>query len=246
MAACWGDGHVLLYELDRDGGITRRFQAAPSVDPHHRHSPNEPRQSRAHASLMLADGRIMTTDLGHDTLRIWTYAPGQGLTPDHEVVLPLGSGPRHLVQHASGSVFVVAEHSIEVFVVDAAENGTFTLLGARPAASGGAVPGDSAAEICLGPGGNYAYVGIRGSNRIGILSASPDGKDLTPQADVDSGGDWPRHQLVLGRWLHVAHERSGDVVTFELDSATGLPGPVLQVLKTPSPTALVPCSSGAA
>ena len=44
MAACWGDGQVLLYELDHDGGITGRFQAAPSVDPHHAKAtaPDEP------------------------------------------------------------------------------------------------------------------------------------------------------------------------------------------------------------
>ena len=28
--ACWGDGQVLLYELDNDGGITSRSAAAPS------------------------------------------------------------------------------------------------------------------------------------------------------------------------------------------------------------------------
>ena len=250
IAACWGDGKVLLYELDHDGGIKRRFQAAPSVDPHHSEShshtanasANEARQSRAHASLMLADGRIMTTDLGHDTLRIWNYVPGQGLTPDHEVVLPEGSGPRHLVQHSSGSVFVVSEYSIEVFVVAAGEDGRFTLLNAGPATSGGALPDDSAAEICLGPGGTYAYVGVRGSNLISVLHVSPDGTNLSPVKDIASGGNWPRHHLVLGRWLHVAHERSGDVATFELDPATGLPGPVLRVLKTPSPTALVPAN----
>lgn len=240
ITACWGDGQVLLYELDHDGGMTGRFPAVPSVDPHGSLASGNPRQSRAHASLLLADGRIMTTDLGHDTLRLWNYVPGEGLRPDHEVILPEGSGPRHLVQHSSGSVFVVSEYSIEVFVVAAGGDGTFTLLDRGPATPGGALPGDSAAEICLGPGGRYAYVGVRGSNRIGVLSVTPDGKGLSPQADAASGGNWPRHHLIVGRWLHVAHERSGGVATFKLDPATGLPGPVLHVLKTPSPTALVP------
>jgi len=59
---CWGDGQVLLFELDADGGMTGRLPAAPSVDPHAGLGTGEPRQSRAHASLMLADGRIMTTN----------------------------------------------------------------------------------------------------------------------------------------------------------------------------------------
>lgn len=238
-ATCWGDGQVLLYELDADGGITGRFPASPSVDPHSAHSPDERRQSRAHTSLMLHDGRVMTTDLGHDTLRIWTYKPGTGLVADHEVVLPFGSGPRHLALHPGGNVFVVSEYSIEVFVVRP-EAGTFKLVFGGPATLGGAKDGDSAAEICLGPGGTFAYAGVRGSNRISVLEVGSNGSELLPVQDLDSGGDWPRHHIVRGPWLHVAHERSDNVATFPLDPGTGLPGPVVHNVKTPSPTALVP------
>jgi 6-phosphogluconolactonase len=241
IAACWGDGQVLLYELDHDGGITGRFAAAPSVDPHGSLTPGSPRQSRAHASLVLSDGRVMTTDLGHDTLRVWRYEPGTGLIADHEVALPFGSGPRHLVQHRSGSVFVVSEYSIEVFVLKA-DAGTFALINRGPATSGGSLAGDSAAEICLDPEGNHAYVGVRGSNLISILKVSPDGTELSPVQDVASGGNWPRHHLVRGQWLHVAHERSHNIATFALDPATRLPGPMIHNLQTPSPTALVPAS----
>lgn len=238
-AACWGDGEVILYELDSDGGITCRFPAPPSVDPHASLSPGEPRQSRAHASLMLQDGRVMTTELGHDTLRIWNYVPGTGLVADHEVALPFGSGPRHLVQHASGSVFLVSEYTVEVFIVRP-EAGTFELVFRGPATSGGSRPGDSAAEICLGPDGNHAYVGVRGTNIISTLEVDNDGTELLPVQDMASGGDWPRHHLVRGSWLHVAHERSDNIATFALDPATGLPGPAIHDAKTPSPTALIP------
>ncbi|MDQ0661875.1 6-phosphogluconolactonase [Arthrobacter ulcerisalmonis] len=237
-AACWGDGQVLLYELDADGGMIGRFPAAPSVDPHASLSPGSPRQSRAHASLMLRDGRIMTTDLGHDVLRIWTYEPGTGLVADHEVVLPYGCGPRHMVEHPTGNVFIVSEYSVEVFVVRP-EAGTYELVFRGPATAGGSQEGDSAAEICLGPQGNFAYAGVRGSNIISVLEVAADGTELIPVKDIGSGGDWPRHHLVRGSWLHVAHERSDNIATFELDPVTGLPGPALHSLPTPSPTALV-------
>lgn len=238
-AACWGDGQVLLYELNDDGGITGRFPAAPSVDPHASLNPGELRQSRAHASLMLSDGRIMTTDLGHDTLRVWNYVPGTGLVADHEVALPFGSGPRHLVEHQSGNVFVVSEYSVEVFILRS-EAGTFELVFRGPATSGGSLPDDSAAEICLGLQGSYAYVGVRGSNIISALEVEANGTELVPVKDTPSGGNWPRHHLVRGSWLHVAHERSDNVATFALDEVTGLPGRVVHNLQTPSPTALVP------
>jgi 6-phosphogluconolactonase len=238
-AACWGDGQVLLYELDSDGGITGRFPAPPSADPHASLSPGEPRQSRAHASLMLQDGRIMTTDLGHDILRVWNYVPGRGLVADHEVALPFGSGPRHLVQHSSGSVFVVSEYSVEVFIVRP-EAGTFELVFRGPATSGGSQQGDSAAEICLSQDGNYAYAGVRGTNIISTLEVGAGGTELLPVRDTLSGGDWPRHHLVRGTWLHVAHERSYNIATFALDPVSGLPGPVIHDVHSPSPTALVP------
>jgi 6-phosphogluconolactonase (cycloisomerase 2 family) len=188
---------------------------------------------------MLQDGRIMTTDLGHDTLRIWNYVPGLGLEADHEVALPYGCGPRHLVQHASGNVFVVSEYSIEVFVVRP-EAGTFELVFRGPATSRGSLPDDSAAEICLDRAGKHAYVGVRGSNIVSVLDVAAEGTELLPLQDFPSGGDWPRHHIVRGNWLHVAHERSDNIATFELDPASGLPGPLIHDLQTPSPTALVP------
>lgn len=233
VVTCWGDGQVLLYELDDDGGITARYPAAASAVPG--------RPSRAHASLMLDDGRVMTTDLGHDLLRVWNYAPSQGLLLDHELALPGDSGPRHLVQHPGGNVLVVTEYSIEVAVVRRSrESGLFSVAGVVPATSAGAQPGDSAAEIALSADGRHAYVGVRGSNRISVLEVDPGGGTLRPVADFPSGGDWPRHHLVRNGWLHVAHERSGDVVTYPLDPESGLPGEAAGRLELPSPTALVP------
>lgn len=238
VVACWGDGQVLLFELDDDGAITSRFSAAPSADPY-----GGGRPSRAHASLMLADDRVMTTDLGHDLLRVWTYAAGAGLALDHEVVLPKDSGPRHLVQHPGGTVLVVTEYSIEVFAARAATgSGRFELVGQSPATAGGAKEGDSAAEIALSSDGKHAYVGVRGSNRISVLEVDGASGVIRPLMDSDSGGDWPRHHLLREGWLHVAHERSHDVTTFRLDPGSGMPGEVQSRLITGSPTALVMAS----
>ncbi len=255
VVCCWGDGQVLFYELDADGGITARTAAAQSRDPYgdapdgddsDADAPErQKRPSRAHAALMLADGRVMTTDLGHDVLRIWDVRSGTGLplgpVLDHEVLLPRGSGPRHLVQHPGGQVFVVTEYSIEVAVAELSPGSRdFRLVFVGPATAGGALPGDSAAEIALATGGRHAYVGVRGSNRVSVLEVGAGGAGLRPVADVPSGGNWPRHHLVRDGFLHVAHERSGDVVTFALDTESGLPDIPADRLLVASPTALVP------
>jgi 6-phosphogluconolactonase len=230
--ACWGDGQVLLFELDDDGDISARFPAAASTEPG--------RPSRAHTSLMLDDGRVMTTDLGHDLLRIWHYHPGAGLSLDHEVVLPYGSGPRHLAQHSSGSVFVVTEYSVEVGVAQRSPaTGLFTVSSVGPATQAGALPGDAGAEIALSEDGRHAFVGVRGSNRISVLQVGTDGGSLQPVADFPSGGNWPRHHLVRAGWLHVAHELSDDVVTFPLHPVSGLPGEPVDRMELASPTVLV-------
>ncbi|WP_200846827.1 beta-propeller fold lactonase family protein [Arthrobacter sp. 18067] len=240
VATCWGDGQVILYELDDDGAITSRTSAAAAVDPHFTAPTDRERPSRAHSSLMLPDGRVMTTDLGHDLVRVWKYVPGEGLQPDHQVVLPKGSGPRHMARHRSGTVFVDTEYSVEVAAVRMEPDGTYELTAIVPASINKPFDGDSGAEIALSPDGRFAYMGVRGSNRICVLKVTHDGKQLEPLADVPCGGDWPRHHLVREDWLYVAHERSNDVVSFKLDPATGLPdGPVSRV-GTGSPSVLVP------
>jgi 6-phosphogluconolactonase (cycloisomerase 2 family) len=92
----------------------------------------------------------------------------------------------------------------------------------------------------LAAGGRHAYVGVRGSNRVSVLEVEAGGAALRPVADVPSGGNWPRHHLVRDGLLHVAHERSGDIVTFRLDAVSGLPGIPGDRLQMASPTALVP------
>lgn len=244
VVACWGDGNVLLYGLDDDGGITSRFAAEQATDPHADVdggldiATGGGRVSRAHASLILDDGRVMTTDLGFDVVRVWNYFPDAGLLLDHEVALPMGSGPRHLVQHPSAAVFIVTEYSIEAAVLLPGADGRFVLSSRGPATAGGAADGDAAAEIALSPDGRFAYAGVRGSNRIAVLAVEGSGTRLRPVADVPSGGDWPRHHLVRGGWLHVAHERSHQATTFALDPATGIPGEVLDQLAVGSPTVL--------
>ena len=75
-----------------------------------------PRASHAHAAAFLPDGRIATTDLGFDAVRVWRAGPST-LVPDHVVALPRGSGPRHMVVHPSGHLHVVTEYSCEVFTL---------------------------------------------------------------------------------------------------------------------------------
>jgi 6-phosphogluconolactonase (cycloisomerase 2 family) len=195
------------------------------------------RTSRAHAAVFLPDGRALTTDLGFDLVRVWRAAPAR-MVPDHEVVLPRGSGPRHLVVHPSGFVYVLTEHSAEVFVLGADRAGRWSVRGSVPAAAL-TLPGDTGAELATSHDRAFLYAGLRGSDTIAVLRVTGDGSSLEPVALAESGVTCPRHHLVVRDTLLVAGQRSNDVVSLSLDIRTGVPGRVRQRASAPSPTRIL-------
>lgn len=196
-----------------------------------------PRTSRALAAAFLPDGRVMTTDLGFDLVRVWRSAAGR-LIPDHEVTLPRGSGPRHLFVHPSGFVYVLTEHSAEVFVLGADRAGQWSVRGGVPAAAL-TLPDDAGAELAASHDRAFLYAGLRGSDTIAVLRVVGNGSSLESVALAESGVSWPRHHLVVRDTLLVAGERSNEVVSLSLDIRTGVPGRVRQRANVPSPTRIL-------
>lgn len=238
IVTCWGDGAVLFYELDTAGQIVSRASAAPATDPY----PGADRQSRAHASALLPDGRVLTTDLGYDVLRVWHVEAGEGLILEQELSLGEGVGPRHLAVHPSGHVYVVTEYSIEVLVIGQDAGERFEVIDRIPATAAGAQPTDAAAEISLNDAGTRVYATVRGSNRLSTFEVQQVGARLQLIGDVDCGGNWPRHHLQLDNWLFVANQLSNEVSVFSLDASSGLPSTPLGSIPIGTPTCLIPRS----
>jgi len=235
----------------REGAEASEDRTDPmaAVDPHaadpNRLDPNgDPRVSHAHAAAFLPDGRIATTDLGYDLVRIWRASTGSatgsgGLTLDHEVVLPRGSGPRHMVVHPSGHLHVVTEYSCELFTLAADREGRWGLVAGTPV-SAIATPGhDYPAELSRSKDGETLYAGVRGSNTIAALRVRGSGEVVEPLALADAGVDWPRHHLVHEGALLVAGQRSDEISVLDLDDRTGTPGRVRHRTPAPAPTHLL-------
>ncbi|GHD45040.1 lactonase family protein [Mycetocola manganoxydans] len=266
IASCYGDGRVVVFALAANGSFAADGVVADaSHDPYGnplaaQAASDEPvdfgddpfaelalakaisdaavdRQSRAHASLVLPEGRIATTDLGHDTVRIWARV-GSRLLPSQEIVLPFGVGPRHLVAHPSGHVHLVTEYSNEVFTLGRSDDGKWRVVASVLATADSIEDGDNASEISLAASRDSLHVSIRGSNRVATLAISGDGSTLRAVGDVESGGNWPRHHVESGEYLHVANERSGHVSSFRLD-ARGVPSKQIGAVEAGSPTCLV-------
>ena len=172
----------------------------------------------AHATCRLPDGTIVSADLGADLLRLHVLRDGR-LERTGVVSVPAGTGPRDFLLHPNGLLYVLGELGLTVLAFGV-HSGTLTPRGS--VALHGAQPGDHAAALSVSADGRYLWAGLRGSNRISVLAVSGDDGALTAVDSVDAGGDWPRHHVVDGDLMHVAHERSDSVATFRIDQK-GIP-----------------------
>lgn len=199
------------------------------------------RVSRAHEAVFLPRGLVATTDMGLDLVRFWR-ATDAGLRPLQQVALPRGTGPRHMVWHPSGHLYVVAELSCEIYALAADVTGAWRIVAGTPLGTG-TLPGDTAAELAASRDGDFLYAGVRGSNTLATVRVTGAGDALAPVALVDAGVDWPRHHLVARDTLLVAGQRSDEVASLTLDLRTGVPGRVRHRVEAPSPTCLLVAKS---
>ena len=244
LAACWGDGRLLAIPLDGRGAPGRPVAVDAASDPHAvpgdlaQVDGAEPRPSRAHQSVFLPGGLVVSTDMGLDLLRFWSREAG-GLRLQQQVALPFGVGPRHAVWHPSGHLYVVAELSAEVYALRPSPEGRWRIVSAS-VLSPASLPGDAAAELCTSHDGEFLYAGLRGSDTIAALRVRGDGSEVAPVALVESGVSWPRHHTVVRDTLFTAGQLSDEVAARSLDLRTGVPGRIRLRAEAPSPTQLLP------
>jgi 6-phosphogluconolactonase len=211
---------------------------APVDEPAPAEASGEVRVSRAHEALFLPGGAVVTTDLGFDLVRVWRRSGGR-LASGPQVVLPKGSGPRHMVWHPSGHLYVLTEYSREVFVLAPDASGAWRVVGGAPAAPG-SLDGDTGAELAASRDGRFLYAGIRGSDTMGVLEVTGDGSAVRAVALAEAGVRKPRHHVVVRDTLLVAGQASDEVASLPLDERTGVPGRVRHRTAVPAPTCLVP------
>jgi len=238
-------GTIAVYPIQSDGQLGKARQVIQQKGS----GPVASRQASAHAHevVLSPDGRfLLSADLGADRIFVYEFDAATGaLTSDDKqtVVLPAGSGPRHLVFSKDGrSVYVVTELTPAVITLRwNPQRGAMTQLGmvstlptADPAEHGGA-------EIVLHPNGRFLYVSNRGnSNTIAIFRIGDDGLPV-PAGHVSAYGTGPRFFNIdpSGKFLIVANQGSGDLVTFAIDPASGGLSRVGSAAHVPAPVSFV-------
>ena len=220
-----------VFALDAAGALTTRTDLAQ----HTGSSVHPDRQTAPHAHQVTVRGDLVyVVDLGLDEIVHYRLAADgtlhrQGVTS----TTPLGSGPRHLVLHPDGRVFVANELASTV----ATYGPGFDVLDVRASVLVQPAGDNLPSELLLSPDGTRLYVANRGNDTITTFAVT--GEGLSPLDEVSTGGTWPRHFTLIGGALVVANQHSDTVTLLELDPRTGVPQPGRVVLEHPSPSAVL-------
>lgn len=214
IVACYGDGALAVHPAKGPVRVLAGSGSGPR---------EEQRGPHAHHVLVQGD-RVLTLDLGADALHVHDL----GMTRLSTVALPPGTGPRDLLALPDGRLVLLGELSGELLLLGPA----LEVLHRAPIP--GFDPGDHAAGLAL-VHGRFVVTGIRGGNLLATAEVTDAG--LAPVAAVPTGGDWPRHLVADGAFVHVANQLSSTVTTFAIDEH-GMPRMAGDPVAVPSPTCL--------
>ena len=184
----------------------------------------------AHAHQIVVDptGRwLLSVDLGLDLVYAYELNATTGrLTEVGQTRFKAGAGPRHLVFNPNRRYAYVANELDSTVTVCGWNAGRLVTGQVLSTLKTPSTVRNYPGEIAISPDGRFVYVSNRGHNSVAVFAVSDDGAALALVATPTCGGDWPRHLAIApgGRWLYTANQRSGNIVWFPLDAATGLPG----------------------
>ncbi|MFG1653517.1 lactonase family protein [Micromonospora sp. NPDC049275] len=238
VAANYGGGSVAVFPLDAQGVPGERTDLVV----HEGHGPDPERQDRAHAH-MVSPGRgrqpLLAVDLGTDSVYRYDLdgASGRLVPRGPRMRTTPGAGPRHLARHPDGRrCYLVGELDGTVTAYELTDDGALHQRGRVEASerAGHVQP----SEVAVDPDGRFLYVANRGVGTIAVFHLTGELPELV--AEVDTGGEWPRHFALIGEHLYVADERADMVRVFRRDASTGVPAPVGEPVPVASPTCVLP------
>jgi 6-phosphogluconolactonase len=192
--------------------------------------PNDERQERSHAHCLVEspDGRLVTADLGTDEVAFYAFdaeAGRIGEAPVEIVVMPAGSGPRHLVCSEDGArVHVLNEMAQTVaLLVRTGKGKPYEIAQIISTLPEGADTSGTSAGIVLSPDGRFLFTSNRGHDSIMAFRVDSGSGRLAQIGACASGGRTPRTFAIdpSGRFLIVANQEGHNLTILRIDQATG-------------------------
>jgi 6-phosphogluconolactonase len=218
--ANYGSGNVLLYSVLGDGKIG----PASSVITFTGQGPTD-RQTESHAHFIAEgpNGKVYTTDLGADSVRIYNIVASK-FEINESIALTAGSGPRHIVFHPNLDIIYVINElngTIESFKSDGKKYLRIEILSTTADQNGTAA---GCSDVHITADGRFLYAANRGNyNTIAMFEVNKIGK-LKYLGQVPTMGEVPRNFAIdpSGKFLLVANQNSDNIVTYSINEKSGL------------------------
>jgi 6-phosphogluconolactonase len=245
LIANYTGGTIAAYPLGLDGRLGEATHVVTHSGPLGPHA----NQNAPHPHQITWDpaGRyVFVPDLGLDKVLIYQFDPTTGkLSPNRidSLVLPAGTGPRHLAFHPSGShAYVLGElNSTMTACAYDAEQGAL-----HPIQTASMLPPDTtaasaAAEVVVSPSGQFVYGSNRWTDTIVVFAIDQSSGMIRAVDWTPVGGKTPRHFNLdpTGSYLYAEAFDSDRITIFRVDGATGQLTPTGQVVETGSPVCMV-------
>jgi len=230
LVATYVPGAVDVLAVTKDGALERTEQAVMQ-------GPG------THCAVFDPSGKhVLSAVLGEDRVAQYVFSAGGRLAPltpnpaGGSVALEKGTGPRHIAWHPlrSDRVYVADEGGSDtpsrLTVCEFSKEGTLKVL-----QTVSTIDADVSqikmypAEIAISDDGRFAYVSNRDASTqrrdsVAVFSLDPASGNATLFQTVSTQGWYPRSMTLdwRQRTLLVANQKSNDVVSFKVDSETGL------------------------
>ncbi len=228
VVAHYGSGSVASFAVDESGRLSERLSLLSLEGS----GPDPERQEASHAHQVVFDaGEVLVPDLGSDRIhRLVLDRDGRLCTGREPIVLPAGSGPRHLAR-------------LDDFLVVACELSAELWLGRRDGATWtqaqviatSAVRGTPAvAPSALRALEDRIQVANRGPGTIAEFALDRVAGRLRPIHEFDGGGPWPRDLVLEDDRIWVANQTTDTVGVFG-----GQSGEPQAEFRSPSPACIV-------
>ncbi len=229
IVASYRSGSLCTFAIGDNGTLSEAIDTLELVG----RGPDTDRQAGSHAHQIVPVGdELLCCDLGGDQIFRLQIGEGGTLVPVGEPIrLPAGSGPRHLVV-AHDQLVVACELSGELWLVTRDDSGWQLGPGVATSTRDGLIQPSGIATD-----GSRVYVANRGVDTIGVFDLDPAAHTLTPVAEFDCGGAWPRDITLDGGLLWVSNQNSDTITVFEI-SPLPPTGPAATV-EAPSPTGVL-------
>ena len=226
LCANYGSGTVTVLPVKDSGSLGE----ATMVHQHTGKGPR-PQQDSPHAHFILqnpSNSLIYSCDLGADTIYIYKLdtVSGKLVPTGHNYATAKGAGPRHMAFHPSINLAYEVNElngTIEVLKVDSV-TGALRRIQVISTLDPGMNTEASCADIHLTPSGKFLYASNRGMiNNLAIFQVDQQTGKLTLIGHQPVKGKTPRNFIIdpTGKFLLVANQDTGNVVTFRINQETG-------------------------